>query len=273
MKNKSEKDRISAVLFIIVFLLVVVIVIMVLKTLDKKDDPQTEDPTIATQNYQPPVVLPDNNVQVVDPNATPNPYEPVSVLPGSNQGSSGGQTSGGGQGTATGTTPTQQQVPAPAPTTAPATTPAPAPAPTQAPAATEAPAAPFVPVALNSGSFESDTNTGLNIRAEWSAKTVNDTQVEVTVTVFCLHQTLHTGAYNPVNIMVDGQYATAEAKKIDSDSYDAQKTEIASRTFTIDLSQGSSKTFWVNVEWEYGGTYSGVRLDSIECGGNVTLTR
>ena len=95
----------------------------------------------------------------------------------------------------------------------------------------------------------------------------------VTVTVFCLHQTLHTGAYNPVNIMVDGQYATAEAKKIDSDSYDAQKTEIASRTFTIDLSQGSSKTFWVNVEWEYGGTYSGVRLDSIECGGNVTLTR
>ena len=36
MKQKSEKDRISAVLFIVVFLLVVVIVIMVLKTLDNK---------------------------------------------------------------------------------------------------------------------------------------------------------------------------------------------------------------------------------------------
>ena len=271
MKNKSEKDRISAVLFIIVFLLVVVIVIMVLKTLDKKDDAQADEGNVATQNYQPPVVLPDANVQVVDPNATPNPYEPVSVLPGSNQGNSGGQTSGGGQGTSTGTTPTQQQIPAPAPTTAPNTTPAPAP--TQAPAPTETPASPFVPVALNSGFFESDTRTGLNIRAEWSAKTVNDNQVEVTVTVYCLHQTLHTGAYNPVNIMVDGQYATVDAKKIDSDSYDAQKTEIASRTFTIDLGQGSSKTFWVNVEWEYGGTYSGVRLDSIECGGNVTLNR
>ena len=271
MKNKSEKDRISAVLFIIVFLLVVVIVIMVLKTLDKKDDAQADEGNVATQNYQPPVVLPNENVQVVDPNATPNPYEPVSVLPGSNQGTGGGQTTGGGQGTSTGTTPTQQQVPAPAPTTAPATTPAPAP--TQAPEATPAPAAPFVPVTLNSGSFESDTGTGLNIRAEWSAKTVNDTQVEVTVTVFCLHQTLHTGAYNPVNIMVDEKYSTVEAKKIDSDSYDAQKTEIASRTFTIDLAQGSSKAFWVNVEWEYGGTYSGVRLDSIECGGNVTLSR
>ena len=36
MKPRSEKDRISAILFIIVFLLVVVIVIMVLKTVDDK---------------------------------------------------------------------------------------------------------------------------------------------------------------------------------------------------------------------------------------------
>ena len=99
------------------------------------------------------------------------------------------------------------------------------------------------------------------------------TQVEVTVTIYCLHQTLYTGEYNPVNLMLDGQYVSVYAKKIESDSYAQQSTQIASKSFTIDLAQGASKTFWLNVEWEYGGTYSGVQLDSVECGGNITLSR
>ncbi|MBQ6274858.1 MAG: hypothetical protein IJK63_11630 [Oscillospiraceae bacterium] len=88
MKQKSEKDRISAVLFIVVFLLVVVIVIMVLKTLDnKKNEAQAEEVTTNTQNYQPQVQDPnDVGIVVPDPAATPNPYEPVSALPGTGTG-------------------------------------------------------------------------------------------------------------------------------------------------------------------------------------------
>ena len=141
-------------------------------------------------------------------------------------------------------------------------------------AVTPAPAGtPFTPSVLQTGSFESDTGTGLNIRAVWSATAINENQVEITVSVLCLHQTLQTGYYNPLNIMVDEQYFTADAKRIDSKSYELQETEIGSHTFTIDLAQGSSKTFWVAVEWEYGGTYSGVKLDSVKCGQNITLSR
>ncbi|MBQ6116606.1 MAG: hypothetical protein IJL08_04690, partial [Oscillospiraceae bacterium] len=162
---------------------------------------------------------------------------------------------------------------APAATTAPATTPGPAPTAVPTPAPTATPGTAFTPALLQTGSFESDTGTGLNIRAVWSATAINENQVEITVSVLCLHQTLQTGYYNPLNIMVDEQYFTADAKRIDSKSYELQETEIGSHTFTIDLAQGSSKTFWVAVEWEYGGTYSGVKLDSVKCGQNITLSR
>ena len=291
MKQRAEKDRISAVLFIVVFLLVVVIVIMVLKTVDDKRAAQNaqEQATINTQDYQPPVQDP-NAMVSGDSYVTPNPYAPVNTLPGGNSGSGNsgytGGTGGTGGGTSTGTYPAQ------APTTVPANNPAPAPqqqtptqqTPTQQTPTQQAPAqggdaattvepGAFVPAALQSGQFESATPTPLNIRADWSAKSINETQVEVTVTVYCLHQTLYTGEYNPVNIMVGDQYASSYGTRIRSDSYDFQETKLAEHVFTLDLNQGESTTVWLNVEYEYGGTYFGVQLDTIECGGNITISR
>lgn len=274
MKPRSEKDRISAILFIIVFLLVVVIVIMVLKTVDDKRAVQAQNTEISTQSYQPPQQDPNALVTGADTVPTANPYESVYALPTSAPGNGGGSTY-----TAPTQAPAPTRAPTPAPTQAPAPAPtqapAPAPAPTEAPAPapTQSPEVAFSPVEMGTGSMQSDTFTGLNIRADWSARAVSPTQVEVTVTVYCLHQTLYTGEYNPVNFMVDGQYASVYGRKIESDSYDFHSTELASKTFTIDLPQGESKTFWVSVEWEYGGTYSGVLLDSIECGSNITLKR
>ena len=280
MKQRAEKDRISAVLFIVVFLLVVVIVIMVLKTVDDKRAAQNaqEQTTINTQDYQPTIQDP-NALVNADGTVTPNPYTPVNTLPGSNSGNSGYST-----GNSSGTYPAQ------APTTVPASNPAPAPS--QAPAnnqqapannqqapaqggdsSTTAEPGAFVPTVIGSGSFESDTPTPLNIRADWTATAISETQVEVFVVVNCLHQTLYTGEYNPVNIMVGDQYASIYGTRIRSDSYDYQETKLAERTFTLDLSQGESTNIWINVAYEYGGTYFGVRLDSIECGGNVTLSR
>ena len=240
MNPRSEKDRISAVLFIIVFLLVVVIVIMVLKTVDDKRATQAQNTEISTQSYQPPQQDPNALVTGADTYPTANPYESVNTLP--TTAPAGGNGSGGGS---TYTAPTQAPAPTRAPTPAPTQAPAPAPAPTQAPAPaptqaptpapTEAPEVAFVPVQMGTGSVDSETPTGLNIRADWSAKAISPTQVEVTVTVYCLHQTLYTGAYNPVNFMVDGQYASVYARQIESDSYEFRSTELASKTFTIDL--------------------------------------
>ena len=287
MKQRAEKDRISAVLFIVVFLLVVVIVIMVLKTVDDKRAAQNaqEQATINTQDYQPPVQDP-NAMVSGDSYVTPNPYAPVNTLPGGNSGSGNsgytGGNSGSGTGTGTGTYPAQ------APTTVPANNPAPAPqqqTPTQQAPATnqQTPAqggdttttdpGAFVPVTVGGSSFESETPTPLNIRADWSATAINETQVEVTVTVYCLHQTLYTGEYNPVNMLLGDQYFSMYGTRIRSDSYDYQETKLAEHVFTIDLAQGESKTMWLNVVYEYGGTYFGVKLDNIECGGNITISR
>ena len=277
MTPRSEKDRISAVLFIIVFLLVVVIVIMVLKTVDDKRAAQTQNTEISTQSYQPPQQDPNALVTGADSYPTANPYESVNALPTTAPAGGNGSGSGGSTYTAPTQAPAPTRAPAPAPTQAPAPAPtqAPAPAPTEAPAPapTQAPEVAFVPVQMGSGSVDSETPTSLNIRADWSARAISPTQVEVTVTVYCLHQTLYTGAYNPVNFMVDDQYASVYARQIESDSYEFHSTELASKTFTIDLAEGETKTFWINVEWEYGGTYSGIQLDSIECGSNVTLRR
>ena len=277
MTPRSEKDRISAVLFIIVFLLVVVIVIMVLKTVDDKRAAQTQNTEISTQSYQPPQQDPNALVTGADSYPTANPYESVNALPTTAPAGGNGSGSGGSTYTAPTQAPAPTRAPAPAPTQAPAPAPtqAPAPAPTEAPAPapTQAPEVAFVPVQMGSGSVDSETPTSLNIRADWSARAISPTQVEVTVTVYCLHQTLYTGAYNPVNFMVDDQYASVYARQIESDSYEFHSTELASKTFTIDLAEGETKTFWINVEWEYGGTYSGIQLDSIECGSNITLRR
>ena len=96
MKQRSEKDRISAVLFIIVFLLVVVIVIMVLKTVDdKRASQQAQNTEISTMGYQPPQQDPNALVTGADTVPTANPYESVSALP--TTAPAGGGSGGGGE--------------------------------------------------------------------------------------------------------------------------------------------------------------------------------
>ena len=54
--------------------------------------------------------------------------------------------------------------------------------------------------------------------------------------------------------------------------YDAG-TLINNRTFTVPLTGGETRSIPVEVVWNYRGTYGGTYLDTIECGGNITLSR
>lgn len=304
-KKKNEKDRISAVLFIVVFLLVVVIVIMVLKTVDDKRALQAQEQANNTQTYQ--SIDQDPNALVIgtDGSVTPNPYEPVNALPGTgnsggNTGSGGGNTGNGGGNTGNG----GGQATTTMPTTAPVNNPAPAPANTPAPAnnqpdntatqptpantlpgAAEAPAEPapaedqpFTPAVIGSGTFYSDSGTWLNVHADWSVKTISTTQIEVTVTMYVDHQSLFTGAIDDsVGIQVDGQYVTYNSPKINYDKNDPKMTELGSHTFTVDLAQGESRNIVISCVWGYGGEYGSpngrVKIDALECGGTVAVTR
>ena len=146
------------------------------------------------------------------------------------------------------------------------------------------PGADYSPVLMGSGRFDGNSGTFLNIHAEWTARTVSPTQVEITVTVFCDHQSIQNPAQqDSVHIRVDDQYATlgAPSLKQADNNYNLTSTELASHSFILDLKPGETKLVTVDTAWDYGGTYGSnaggyyhrVQIDTLECGGAIKLTR
>lgn len=232
------KGKITAVLFIIVFILMVAVVCTFLTGWDRDTPADPSDPTGSA----------DVNILPPEPDAP-------SAAPSSAPTSSIGIIS----------SPDITQVPA--------ATPVPTPAPTAAPVPTQAPVSNYG-TDLGSGSFRSSTGAKLDIQADWSAKTVSGSQVEVTVKVSLDSYSLHLQAVpNSVNVNLGGQYVSLDAPAVDYDGSAQINTVLASKTFTVDLAEGQSDDLSLAVEWHFGGTYGDVELPSIECGGTVSLSR
>ena len=276
MKN----NRTTALLMLLVFLLVVAVVIIFLTGLDRssaRDNPyetvtSTAEPVVATETPPPqtstePAVTA-TSAPVYYPASTTAPVSTAS--PGS------------------ATVPVSTAAPAAASAT-------PTPTPTDAdgnplfsaqdlipvvPGATTATAdasGVSIPVgtSIGSGSFRSDTGTGLNIHADWSAAINSQNSVDITVTVYADCYSLYTTATpGALNIALDGQYVSLASPAIERDGTGgAASVEINSRTFTVPLVSGEFREIPLDVTWLYRGTYSGVELDTIECGGNLVLNR
>ena len=128
---------------------------------------------------------------------------------------------------------------------------------------------------LGSGTFRSDTGTALNIHADWSASVSGEQKADVTVTVYVDSYSLYTTAAPEVlNISVDNQYISLASPAIEYDGTDGQRsTMINSRTFTVNLGAGESRSIPVQIVWNYRGTYGETYMDTIECGGNISLSR
>ena len=188
---------------------------------------------------------------------------------------------------------------APAPTEAPAPTPVPAtPAPTPAPTATPEPTrdpyidTPATPVPtlqplptptgtptpegeeLGTGTFRSETGVGLNVRAEWTANVMDAKHVKVTVQIWLDSYSLHLiQVNNCVNVSVGESYVTANAPAVDIDDNSAHQTLLATTEHVVNLADGESRSFPVQVEYQFGGTYQQQELPVIECGGAIELKR
>ena len=188
---------------------------------------------------------------------------------------------------------------APAPTEAPAPTPVPAtPAPTPVPTPTPEPTrdpyidTPATPVPtlqplptptgtptpegeeLGTGTFRSETGVGLNVRAEWTAKVMDAKHVKVTMQIWLDSYSLHLiQVNNCVNVSVGESYVTANAPAVDIDDNSAHQTLLATTEHVINLSDGESRSFPVQVEYQFGGTYQQQELPVIECGGAIELKR
>ena len=188
---------------------------------------------------------------------------------------------------------------APAPTEAPTPTPVPAsPAPTPAPTATPEPTrdpyidTPATPVPtlqplptptgtptpegeeLGTGTFRSETGVGLNVRAEWTANVMDAKHVRVTVQIWLDSYSLHLiQVNNCVNVSVGESYVTANAPAVDIDDNGAHQTLLATTEHVVNLADGESRSFPVQVEYQFGGVYQQQELPVIECGGAIELKR
>ena len=188
---------------------------------------------------------------------------------------------------------------APAPTEAPAPTPVPAtPAPTPVPTPTPEPTrdpyidTPATPVPtlqplptptgtplpegeeLGTGSFRSETGVGLNVRAEWTANVMDAKHVKVTMQIWLDSYSLHLiQVNNCVNVSVGESYVTANAPAVDIDDNGAHQTLLATTEHVVNLADGESRSFPVQVEYQFGGTYQQQELPVIECGGAIELKR
>lgn len=236
-----SKGRIKAVLFIIVFLLVIAVAVNLLMDMQsekKAEATPTNDPYANT-------VTPSVDMQPALETPQPTPAIVPSVAP-----------------TAT-----------PTPT---ATVPTASPTSTPIPTATTEPVQPVIPQGevIGSGSFNSDTGTPLNLRADWTAAVLDSERVEVTVNVYLVSYQIEVRElYNAVNVSVGDQYASADSPAIKWENNTRLETLLASTVHTLSLPSGSSASFPLAAQYQFGGTYSKVELPVIECGGTIELSR
>ena len=135
----------------------------------------------------------------------------------------------------------------------------------------------LIPVgtSLGSGTFRSDSGTSINIHADWTAIVSGANTVDVTVTAFVDSYSLFTTASpEALNIAVDGKYVSLASPAIEIQGNAGQvSTLINNHSFTVNLSGGEIRSIPIEVVWNYRGTYGNVYLETIECGGNITLSR
>ena len=296
-----KSNKTTALLMLLVFLLVVSVVIIFLTGLDRpastsnpyQNVTTTAVPTVAVETPEPtptpeaaptPAAVP-TDAPVYYPPSTSMPSETVQPVKTSTpppagvsvpSGSGSNSTASGNAGTAAATPtpvpgadanmlPAQELIPiVPGANTASGNTDA-------------ANSASVIPTgtSLGSGTFRSDSGTSINIHADWNALVSGTNTVDITVTAYVDSYSLFTTASPDVlNISVDGQYFSLASPAIEiPTTTQPVSTKINSRTVTVTLSGGETRNIPVEVNWQYRGTYGGTYLDSIECGGNITLSR
>lgn len=243
------KGKITAVLLILVFLLVVAVVFTFLTSLDRRREAAANAPVSQDVVVRDVTPAPTVEVQTL---VTPVPF----AAPG--------------QGAAVTSAPVPAATPEPMPTeNAVIETPTPVEPPETVTGVSD------LGALLASGSFSSNTGKAINIRADYEARVTGANEIGVQVTIYLNSYSIHVNALpDKVNIGLNGQYVTLDSPAIDYDSNTQMlTTELASQSFTVQLPQGNSRDLDLQAEWHWGGTYGGMEIPTIECGGRFTVSR
>ena len=134
--------------------------------------------------------------------------------------------------------------------------------PTQTPAPATPTPTPFVPTpepygkVLNSGTISSGKPWLINIHADWTAKTVSETQVEVEVVAYVDHFALTYSSTESLRISLGEESHLLSANAINSSiNNKSQATELGRYTFSVTLGDGGSISIPLKVSWGFEGMY------------------
>ncbi len=156
-------------------------------------------------------------------------------------------------------------------------TPAPTPTPTPVPTPTPKPTPTPVPVGqvIGTGTFTSNTGVPMNIRADWEALLLDESHVGVRVRVYLDSYSLQIQAsHNAVNVSVGDNYQSADTPTVEiDDNVNIHSSLLATTEHVLSLAGGQAKSFPVQVQYLFRGTYFQKEIDTVECGGMIDLIR
>lgn len=156
----------------------------------------------------------------------------------------------------------------PAPPTEPPATPAPTPEPTPEPTDTPAPTStPSYGTVIAEGRFSSDTGTSMNMNVNWVAYDDGSGNAVIALTGTVTSYSLQlTSLYDAVTLEMAGYSVTCNTRSIYLEDGVSQTTSpLFYTTLTVPLGTSADMT----ATWRYGGSYSGVSLDTVTATGYI----
>lgn len=158
--------------------------------------------------------------------------------------------------------------PSPSPTPTPEVTPEPTPVPTPTPE----PQAAGTP--LGSGTFSSNTEKWIDIDAIWNAESIDNQTAKVTVSVNLRSYRIQIGEKrNALEITVGDNSTAMDVQALNVETEQEVTTALGTYEFTVDAPIGKITLVPLEVNWHYGGIYSGTQLDVITAKGDMSIER
>lgn len=126
---------------------------------------------------------------------------------------------------------------------------------------------------IGSGTFRSLTGVPLNIKAQWTAETIEENKVAVTVTVFLESYSILTLAeQNALHVRVGDSYVTADVPALNIDDNTDIHSSLLAITEHVCVLPEDEEYFDVRVDYNYHGTYFNKEIETISCGGIIIIS-
>lgn len=127
-----------------------------------------------------------------------------------------------------------------------------------------------------SGSFRSNTGTGLNLRVEWNTEKTAGREIRLTLRIFLEHYSLsvgeRSGAYAG-SIRVQGAPERAfSTPAIRTSQNEFRSDLLTAEDYLISPDAYEDGTISVTVTWRFGGTYAGKEIDSVTARGLILFS-